>query len=541
MDLKATVAIALCVAFLALPGAVGTKKDNTFRYRINEDPGSLNPLFTTSGTAFDVMISAMGYDGGIFDPLLDISYEGFQKREFIPGIITSWEFKNKDSTIVYRLRNDVLWHDGAKLTAHDMKFTYDVITNPDSGCVQNVEDFEIWVKDYRVVDDYTFEVDLKISDPYHFQSIYYTSGIRLLPYHYFKDMPISKVGFDDNFNHKPIGYGPYVVKERVVNSYVTLERFDKYYKKGYPKIERVIYVVIPEVYPTWVAYKNGEIDVVPRSNLYLEEFNRYIKEKKMTIYSFPSVYFNGFRINFNEENNPLKDRRVRQAVMYALDRELLCEVVNKNTTVPLKTIVTNRYPDRINPDTKQYPYNPAKAKSLLAQAGYKEGKDGYLYKNGMRLEIHFPYVGGGSQDDTAEWFNAMMKGVGIYAKIEQIDAGRWRQLANGAPGWDILSISMSQGPFIADSLEAWFMTDSPANRAGYSNSTLDSLFKKWRGALNPDEQKKIVYQIQDVIAEDLPFLYLQQGMVVRGYNPGIGPLKSSLWGMESLMMEYYWM
>lgn len=541
MDLKATVAVALCIALLVLPGAVGTKKDNTFRYPITEDPGSLNPLFSTSGDASNVMISAIGYDGGIFGPLLDVSYEGFQKREFIPKIITSWEFKNNDSTIIYHLRNDVLWHDGVKLTAHDIKFTYDVITNPESGCVQYVDDFDTWVKDYRVVDDYTFEVDLKISDPYHFQSIYYTTGINLLPYHYFKDMPISRVGFDDNFNNKPIGYGPYVVKDRVVNSYVTLERFDKYYEKGYPKIDRVIYVIIPEVYPRWVAYKNGEIDMVARSNLYLDEFNQYIENKKMTIYSFPSRYFNGFRINFNEKNNPLKDPLVRQAVMYALDRELLCEVVNQNTTVPLKTIVTNRYPDMINPDTKQYPYDPEKAKSLLAQAGYKEGRGGYLYKDGRRLEIHFPYVGGGSQDDVAEWFNAMMRGVGIYANIEQIDAARWRQLADGAPGWDIISISMSQDAFISDSLDFWFMTDGSGNRAGYSNSTLDSLFKAWRDTLDPDEQKEIVYQIQDVIAEDLPFLYVQQAMVVRGYNPGIGPLKSSPWGMESLMMEYYWM
>jgi len=528
------------IALLAIPGAFGGKSDNTFRYPITEEPGSLNPLFSQSGDAFDVMISAIQYDGGIFDSLLDMSYEGFQKREFIPRIITSWEFRNNDSTVVYHLRKDVLWHDGAKLTAQDMKFTYDVITNPESGCVQYVEDFDNWVKSYRAIDDYTFEVDLKQSDPYHFQSIYYTTGIPLIPYHYFKDMPISKVGFDDNYNNKPIGYGPYRVTDRVVNSYITLERFDRYYEKGYPKIPKVIYQIIPEVYPGWVAFKNGEVDLVPRSNQYLDEFEQYIKSKKMTIYSFPSQYFNGFRINFNEKDNPLKDKLVRQAVMYALDRELLCEVVNKNITVPLKTIVTNRYPDRINPNTKQYNYDPGKAKALLAQAGYTKGKDGYLYKGGKRLEIHFPYVGGGVQDDIAEWFNAMMKNVGVYARIEQVDGGRWRQLAEGTPGWHMISVSMSQGPFISDSLDFWFMTGGSGNKGGYSNSTLDSLFKQWRGTLDPAKQKQIVYQIQDAIAEDLPFFYLQQAMTVRGYNPQLSPLKSSPWGMESLMMEYYW-
>jgi ABC-type transport system substrate-binding protein len=66
------------------------------------------------------------------------------------------------------------------------------------------------------------------------------------------------------------------------------------------------------------------------------------------------------------------------------------------------------------------------------------------------------------------------------------------------------------------------------------------LFNNWKTILDPDEQKRILYQIQDVMAEDLPFLYIQQGVIVRGYNPGICRLKSSPWGMESSLMEYYW-
>jgi len=534
-------AILIIIVISVIPNVVGTNTDNTFRYPISGDPGSLNPLFSTSADASSIMMGGMGSDGGVFDPMLDISYESFQNKEFIPRIVTGWEFKNEDSTVVYHLRKDVLWHDNTKLTAHDMKFTYDVITNPDSGCIQYVEDFNIWVKDYRVTDDYTFEVDLKMRDPYHFQSIYYTAGIVLLPYHYFKDFPMNEVGFNAEFNQRPIGYGPYKIADRKINAYVTLEKFKDYWYKGYPKINRVIYKVIPEPYPTWVAFKRGEIDLVSRNSLYLNEFNGYIKNGKMTAYSYPSLYFTGFRINFLDGDNPLQDKRVRHAVMYALDRDLLCGIVNENTTAPLKTIVTNRYPDRINPDTKQYDYDPAKAKSLLASSGYKDSnKDGYLEKNDKRLEIKFPYVGGGAQDDTAEWFRAMMRNVGIYANIEQVDAGRWRELTQGRGDWHILSISMTQGPFITDHLDFWFNTNGLGNTCGYSNSDLDSLFADWKMTLDPDDQKKIVYMIQDVMAEDLPFFYIQQGVAVRGYNPGICRLKSSPWGMESSMMEYYW-
>jgi len=524
-----------------IPNTVGTKSDNTFRYPLTEDPGSLNPLFSTSADASSVMIGGMGGDGGIFDPLIDVSYESFHDREFIPRIITGWDFKNDESTVVYHLRRDVLWHDNSKLTAHDMKFTYDVITDPNSGCIQYVEDFNVWVKDYRVVDDYTFEVDLRMRDPYHFQSVYYTTGIVLLPYHYFKDVPMDEIGFDARFNQRPIGYGPYKIVDRKVNSYVTLEKFNNYWNKGYPKIDRVIYKVIPEAYPTWVAFKRGEIDLVDRNSLYLKGFNDYVKSGKMTVYDYPSLYFSGFRINFLKEDNPLQDNRIRQAVMYALDRDLLCVVVNENTTAPLETIVTNRYPDRINPNTKRYSYDPSKAKSLLSSAGYKDrNDDSYLDKNGKRLEIKFPYVGGGAQDDVAEWFRAMMKDIGIYADIEQVDSGRWRELAEGKGDWDIISVSMTEGPFIADHLDFWFNTNGLGNTCGYSNAELDSLFNNWKTILDPDEQKRILYQIQDVMAEDLPFLYIQQGVIVRGYNPGICRLKSSPWGMESSLMEYYW-
>jgi len=533
--------IIIVIAVSVIPNTVGTKSDNTFRYPLTEDPGSLNPLFSTSADASSVMIGGMGGDGGIFDPLIDVSYESFHDREFIPRIITEWDFKNDESTVVYHLRRDVLWHDNSKLTAHDMKFTYDVITDPNSGCIQYVEDFNVWVKDYRVVDDYTFEVDLRMRDPYHFQSVYYTTGIVLLPYHYFKDVPMDEIGFDARFNQRPIGYGPYKIVDRKVNSYVTLEKFNNYWNKGYPKIDRVIYKVIPEAYPTWVAFKRGEIDLVDRNSLYLKSFNDYVKNGKMTVYDYPSLYFSGFRINFLKEDNPLQDNRIRQAVMYALDRDLLCVVVNENTTAPLETIVTNRYPDRINPNTKRYSYDPSKAKSLLSSAGYKDrNDDGYLDKNGKRLEIKFPYVGGGAQDDVAEWFRAMMKDIGIYADIEQVDSGRWRELAEGKGDWDIISVSMTEGPFIADHLDFWFNTNGLGNTCGYSNAELDSLFNNWKTILDPDEQKRILYQIQDVMAEDLPFLYIQQGVIVRGYNPGICRLKSSPWGMESSLMEYYW-
>lgn len=533
--------IIIVIAVSVIPNTVGTKSDNTFRYPLTEDPGSLNPLFSTSADASSVMIGGMGGDGGIFDPLIDVSYESFHNREFIPRIITGWDFKNDESTVVYHLRRDVLWHDNSKLTAHDMKFTYDVITDPNSGCIQYVEDFNVWVKDYRVVDDYTFEVDLRMRDPYHFQSVYYTTGIVLLPYHYFKDVPMDEIGFDARFNQRPIGYGPYKIVDRKVNSYVTLEKFNNYWNKGYPKIDRVIYKVIPEAYPTWVAFKRGEIDLVDRNSLYLKSFNDYVKNGKMTVYDYPSLYFSGFRINFLKEDNPLQDNRIRQAVMYALDRDLLCVVVNENTTAPLETIVTNRYPDRINPNTKRYSYDPSKAKSLLSSAGYKDrNDDSYLDKNGKRLEIKFPYVGGGAQDDVAEWFRAMMKDIGIYADIEQVDSGRWRELAEGKGDWDIISVSMTEGPFIADHLDFWFNTNGLGNTCGYSNAELDSLFNNWKTILDPDEQKRILYQIQDVMAEDLPFLYIQQGVIVRGYNPGICRLKSSPWGMESSLMEYYW-
>jgi len=533
--------IIIVIAVSVIPNTVGTKSDNTFRYPLTEDPGSLNPLFSTSADASSVMIGGMGGDGGIFDPLIDVSYESFHDREFIPRIITEWDFKNDESTVVYHLRRDVLWHDNSKLTAHDMKFTYDVITDPSSGCIQYVEDFNVWVKDYRIIDDYTFEVDLRMRDPYHFQSVYYTTGIVLLPYHYFKDVPMDEIGFDARFNQRPIGYGPYKIVDRKVNSYVTLEKFNNYWNKGYPKIDRVIYKVIPEAYPTWVAFKRGEIDLVDRNSLYLKSFNDYVKNGKMTVYDYPSLYFSGFRINFLKEDNPLQDNRIRQAVIYALDRDLLCVVVNENTTAPLETIVTNRYPDRINPNTKRYSYDPSKAKSLLSSAGYKDrNDDSYLDKNGKRLEIKFPYVGGGAQDDVAEWFRAMMKDIGIYADIEQVDSGRWRELAEGKGDWDIISVSMTEGPFIADHLDFWFNTNGLGNTCGYSNAELDSLFNNWKTILDPDEQKRILYQIQDVMAEDLPFLYIQQGVIVRGYNPGICRLKSSPWGMESSLMEYYW-
>ena len=99
---------------------------------------------------------------------------------------------------------------------------------------------------------------------------------------------------------------------------------------------------------------------------------------------------------------------------------------------------------------------------------------------------------------------------------------------------------MSQSAFIADHLDFWFHSEGGGNKCGYSNSTLDLLFDEWKNTLDPEEQKKLVYEIQNVIADDMAFFCIQQGMIVRAYNAGICELVNSPWGMESEMKETYW-
>ena len=537
---KQILIVMVCMAMvmsIVIPAALGSKEDNTYRVGINEDPGSMNPLFSKSASNFDVLTD----EGGVFDDLLDQTYEDFQNGVFQPWIIKSWEFKNNDQTIVFQFRDDVLWHDGEKLTAKDMEFTYDVILSPESGCVQYVSDIEQWVERYRAVDEYIFEVDLKMRDPGHFQSIYYVTNIMLLPYHYFKDMPMEKVGFDPGYNSMPIGYGPYKIIDRKINAYVRVATFDDYWnKEKLPEIDTIIYKHIPETYPSWVAFKNEEINMITRASLYLEEFNEMKDAGKIDIYDYPSLYFGGYRMNFLLEDNPLQDKLVRQAVMYAMDRNLLCDVVKKGTTVPLQTIVTERYPGMINPDTKRYNYNLAKAKVLLKQAGYVDtNKDGYLDKDGKTLELIYPMVSG-SGEEMAEWFKAMMRVAGIKVRVDQIDGARWRELASGAGEWHLIGVGATEGAFISDHLEFWFSTEGEGNRCGYSNSTLDGLFEAWENTLVPEEQKEIVFKIQDVIAEDVSFMYLSQTLVERAYTKGFNELESSPWGMESEVNEMYW-
>ena len=536
---KQILIVMVCMAMatsIVIPAALGSKEDNTYRVAIDEDPGSMNPLFSKSAANFDILIS----EGGVFDSLFDQTYEDFQNGVFQPRMIKSWEFKNNDQTIVLQFRDDILWHDGEKLTAKDMEFTYDVILSEKSGCIQYIDDIEQWVESYRAVDEYTFEIDLKIRDSGHFQSLY-NIGVMLLPYHYFKDMPMEKVGFDPGYNSMPIGYGPYKIIDRKINAYVRVATFDDYWnKEKLPKIDTIIYKHIPETYPSWVAFKNGEINMIGRASLYLEEFNEMKDAGKIDIYDYPSLYFGGYRMNFLLEDNPLQDKLVRQAVMYAMDRNLLCDVVKKGTTVPLQTIVTERYPGMINPDTKRYNYILAKAKVLLKQAGYVDtNKDGYLDKDGKTLELIYPMVSG-SGEEMAEWFKAMMRVAGIKVRVDQIDGARWRELASGAGEWHLIGVGATEGAFISDHLEFWFSTEGEGNRCGYSNSTLDGLFEAWENTLVPEEQKEIVFKIQDVIAEDVSFMYLSQTLVERAYTKGFNELESSPWGMESEVNEMYW-
>lgn len=305
-------------------------------------------------TTLDPMIDSVPYSEIklLMDPLISLSPE--MKPE--PGLVTEWKLVDP-TTWELKLRQNVKFHNGDPFTAQDVKFNFDRILNPDTKSRQ-VPVYYSKVKDTVVVDDFTIRITSKEPWPGMLEAI---SFMRVAPAKYFQ-----QVGAEA-FAQKPVGTGPYKFVEWVKDSYVTLEANNDYWR-GAPKIKRVTFRSVVEAPTRLAQLLTGEVDLI----------DKVPPPDADTVKNNPSLQLQTVRsmnqmfIGLNTFEKPFDDVRVRQAMNYAVNwDEIIQYVLNGYAYRNASSVgaLTQGY----DPNLKPYPYDPAKAKQLLAQAGYSDG------------------------------------------------------------------------------------------------------------------------------------------------------------------------
>ncbi|MGA2780827.1 MAG: peptide-binding protein [Smithella sp.] len=483
------------------------------------DASNLIPLLASDSASHE--IAGMVYNGLVkYDKDMNI----------VGNLAESWDITAKGLVITFHLRKGVKWHDGQPFTAADVLYTYQVTVDPKTPTAY-AEDFRA-VKKAEVLDDYTFRVTY--DKPFAPALISWSSSI--LPRHLLSGTDITQ----SLLKRHPIGTGPYKFKEWVAGQKIVLVSNPDYFE-GRPYIDGQITRIIPDTATMFLelrAQNLGMMGLTPlqytrqtENNLFKNNFNKY------RYLSFAYTY-----LGYNLKNPLFTDKRVRQAISYAINKDEIISGVllglGKPATGPYKP-GSWAYNDKV----QNYNYNPQKARELLREAGWtKLNSDGVLEKYGKPFVFEIvTNQGNETRQKCAEIIQRQLKDIGITVKIRILEWSAFvtnfinkRRFDAVILGWTI--------PLDPDAYDVWHSSKTKPeelNFISYNNPEADEMLVKGRSTFDQNQRKKYYDRFQEILAEDQPytFLYVPEALIIthnrfRGIQPA--PI-----GLEYNFIKWY--
>jgi peptide/nickel transport system substrate-binding protein len=473
------------------------------------EPGILLPNFQTTGNGTFVIQLA-------FAPLLRFD----EKLRLQPALAESVSISPNGRTYTFKLRSGLKWSDGQPLTAHDVVFTIDVMTHPDyagnwfnnvlsiAGAQERRAKKEGAEVQARALDDRSVEITLA-SPNAAFQELF---GARtfVLPRHVLAGIPVADLPKQPLAPVPPVGSGPFTVIGHTADQQVELQANANYYL-GRPRLDRAIVKVLkPEV--AVIQLQRGELDLAAVGTVIsgvigdvpVEEADALSRTPGLVVESYPTLSVQNLVI---ELRNPLwQDRRVRQALAYALDRKGMVEqLLRGHGTVAIGPIAA--ISPYYNPNLNAYEYNPDRARELLQQAGWRPGQP---------VTLTVP-TGNRVREQTGVVVEQNLKAVGLNVTIQQFDlATTVRKLLAGELELAIVGNAENVDPDLTRRFATSAITGGV--NAGYSNPRVDELLKQGLAETSFEARKKIYDEVQQIINEDVPVIPLYRPDAIGARN-----------------------
>lgn len=407
-------------------------------------------------------------------------------NQIIPCLAKSWDINDEGTEYVFHLNEGVKWHDGQLFTADDVKFTIEMIMNPDneSENAPNYEDVEA----IEVIDDNT--IKFMLSAP-NYAFLEYMS-MAILPKHLLEGEDVHT----SSYFFAPVGTGAYKVESHDDGQSIVLVKNDDYFL-GAPKINKIIFKIVEDDNAKALLLQSGELNftqVTPKDAAIFEGNTDY------SIYDMTTSDYRGILYNFwNEywQNNS----DLIPAISYAIDRKAILDAVILGKGIvaygPLQRNIYN------NDAVEKYDYNPAKCEELLVAAGCEKKDDGFYYRNGEKISFTINATPTDQvRIDMAQICAQQLQAVGLDVKANVPANGiDWGGQECCIIGWG--------SPFDADDhMYKVFGTDKGANYNGYSNSVADEYMNKARQTNDSNERKAAYAQALTAMADNPPYTYI---------------------------------
>lgn len=451
------------------------------------EPSNLIPILAADSASHEVA-------DFIYTSLLKYDKE----YNIVPLAAKKFEILEDGKLFRFELRKDIYWQDGVQLTADDVYFTYKLTIDPHTPTPYAADC--LLVKEFKQTGKFSFEV--RYEEPYARAVI--TWMMSILPKHLLEHEDITKTAFARN----PVGAGPFKLKEWQTGTRLVLEANDTYFD-GRPYIDRFIYRIIPDVTTIFLEAKAKKIDYLGlTTQQYLLQTKEKEWEENWQKYKYLS---NGYTfIGFNLKHPFFQDKLVRKALSYATNRDTVIKGallgLGEKTVGPFKPS-TWVYNDKLTP----YPYDKEKALELFAEAGWTQGKDGYLQKDGQRFSFTVLLNQGNKErENTLLILQDEWKKLGIEMKIRTVE---WATFINefvmkGQYDAVILAWNILEDPDISSVWHSSAIRQNGLNFVYFKNDEADMLLEKARSTAVREERKKYYDRFQEILHEEQPYLFL---------------------------------
>jgi peptide/nickel transport system substrate-binding protein len=465
---------------------------------------------------YEMMWVAMNIGCG----LVNITPDG----EFVGDAAASWELSDDNLTWTFKLRDGVKFHDGTQVDANAVKFSIKRLMDP--ATKSGMRSFYNAVKDVEVIDPLTVQVQMK--EPYAFflhMLAGYRTGLVL-----YSPEATEKYSENDRKKGKPeavVGCGPFKLVEWNPDGHLVMDRFEDYYQKGKPYLDRVIIRVIKEPVTQMAAFKSGEVDFIasfsPEHVETIQAQNpgaQILTGKETTpMVALMKVTAPADGKAMSEERQPhpiFGDINVRKAVAcYGMNREEIVKIAFKGKATPWIGMNPPGTLDTVDVNDK-CPYDPEKAKAMLQAAGYGPGKP-------LTFEI--------ITDTEKAVFNVIatvikeqMARIGVNANLKLVDKVTWMNTILKDAEWD-MSVEDLLSLLTLDSNAYLSVTDSSWNQSRHTDTKIDEYYARYAREMDPAQRSAIAKELQEYAVDKLywnavsgsPFYQVAQSWV-KGYT-----------------------
>ena len=474
---------------LVLGGCLGEKdkgkestSNNQSSQQVNAEPTMGGSIVVGISQDLDSLDPHKSVAAGTKEVLFNI-YEGLVKPDssgnYIDAVAQSHTILDSGKIYSFTLRKGVKFHNGAEVTAEDVKYSIERCAGITEGGTPLISAFSN-VKNVEIIGNDTINIHLKEAD-IEFLA-YLTVGI--IP----KDM--------NNFEENPIGTGPFQYDSRSPQEYLKLKKFENYWdKENQAYLDEVTYKVVASSSALVNGLKGGSIQMATRITT---NESAQLSKEQFTIYEGGSNLVQALYLNHKVK--PLDDIRVRQALSYAVDRQEIIDLIADGKGTVIGSSMFPAFKKYYMPELGQYyTKDIKKAKQLLTDAGYPNGFD-------LAITVPSNYQ---KHIDAAQVLIEQLKQIGVNAQIKLIEWDAWLNDVYANRNYQATVVGVDASYLTARALLERFTTDYSRNFINYSSETYDMLYEQAKKSTDEQEQIELYKEMETQLTKDAANVYIQ--------------------------------